>query len=388
MLIASQYNNNYGGSGGSGGYGQSPYGGGGGGGGRYDAPAGNAGYGNQYGGGAYRSSLDASLSRLTALEPSMEMQNNPQNSYPSNTYQTGLPSNPGANRPGGQPGRQQYQEDNADVEGQYGSAAGAENILDECSAIDYAITDLESRLQSFKSLQARILSDRAQIQELDAASADLLGAYRSLAARMKKIKSKPESGSPRNAPQVGRVDRRLKSSLTEFQRIESEFRSSMREQQARQYRIVNPAATEDEVREAVDDPSVQVFQQALVNADRRGQSQSALSAVRTRHAAIQRVEQTMMELAEMFQDLDTLVQQQEVQVQEIEEKGNDVQQNIVQANQQLDTGIKSARNARRLKWIIFWIIVAIIVIVVVVAVVYFLVIKKEATTATNAVTNG
>jgi syntaxin 1B/2/3 len=311
----------------------------------------------------------------------MEMQNNPQNSY-----QTGLPSNPGANRPGGQP---QYGQE-GDVEGQYGAApaAGTDNILDECSAIDYAITDLESRLQAFKSLQARILSDRAQVQELDNASADILGAYRNLAARMKKIKSKPESGSPRNAPQVGRIDRRLKSSLTEFQRIESEFRAQMREQQARQYRIVNPAATEDEVREAVDDPSVQVFQQALINADRRGQSQSALSAVRTRHAAIQRVEQTMMELAELFQDLDTLVQQQEVQVQEIEEKGNDVQQNIVQANQQLDTGIKSARNARRLKWIVFWIIVLVIVIIIAVVVVYFLVIKKEANTATNAVTNG
>jgi syntaxin 1B/2/3 len=136
-------------------------------------------------------------------------------------------------------------------------------ILDECTAVDQTITELESRLQSFRSLQSRILSDRAQISELDSASADIMAAYRNLTTRMKKIKSKPESREPMNAPQVGRVDRRLKGAIGEFQKLESEFRAQMREQQARQYRIVNPNASEAEVREVVEDSSVQVFQQAV-----------------------------------------------------------------------------------------------------------------------------
>jgi syntaxin 1B/2/3 len=143
------------------------------------------------------------------------------------------------------------------------SRSGADTILDDCSAIDRTITDLESRLASFRALQARILSDRANLGEAENAASDIMASYRNLAQRMKNIKSLGESGLPRNAPQVGRVDRRLKASMTEFQRVESEFRGKMREQQARQYLIVNPNATEDEVQQAVEDPGANVFQQAV-----------------------------------------------------------------------------------------------------------------------------
>jgi syntaxin 1B/2/3 len=144
-----------------------------------------------------------------------------------------------------------------------GGESETDNILDDCTAINETIDDLEGRLQELKRLQSQILSDRAPITQLDSSSANIMAAYRNLAARMKKIKSNPKSGAPMNAPQVGRVDRRLKSAMNDFQRIESEFRGQMRDQQARQYRIVNPNATEEEVREIVEDPSIQVFQQAV-----------------------------------------------------------------------------------------------------------------------------
>jgi syntaxin 1B/2/3 len=68
----------------------------------------------------------------------------------------------------------------------------------------------------------------------------------------------------------------------------------------------------------------------------------------------------MIELAELFQDLDTLVLQQDVQVKIIEEKGEEIQENIVKGNEELDTGIKKARAARKKKWICFWLTVIIV----------------------------
>ncbi|KAF2666728.1 t-SNARE [Microthyrium microscopicum] len=249
-------------------------------------------------------------------------------------------------------------------------ASGGNDMLEQCTLIDSSIGELDSRLSTFKALQSRILSDRASITELDGASSELMSSYRSLAQRMKKIKSNPESGSPRNAPQVGRVDRRLKTAMTDFQRLESDFRAQMRDQQARQYRIVNPNATEQEVQQAVEDPNAQIFQQALMNSDRRGQSQSALNAVRARNAAIQNIERQMIELAELFQDLDNIVMQQGEQVAQIEEKAVEVQDNIYQANTQLETGIKSARAARKKKWICLGICVFLLIaIAIVIAVV-------------------
>jgi syntaxin 1B/2/3 len=271
----------------------------------------------------------------TFLADDVEMQNNPQSQYGGNQVNAG------------------------------------DRILDDCQNINEAINDLEARHNSYKALTSRILSDRAQMGELESATADIMTSYRNLADRMRKIKSNPESGSPRNAPQVGRVDRRLKASMQEFQKIESGFRAGMKEQQARQYRIVNPEATEE------------VFQQALMNADRRGQSQSTLNAVRQRHAAIQNIEQTMIELGQLFQDLDNLVLQQDVQVKQIEEKGEDVQENLIKGNEELDTGIKYARAARKKKWICLGIAVLIVLIIIIIVVVYLLVIRQQTKTVTG-----
>jgi syntaxin 1B/2/3 len=150
--------------------------------------------------------------------------------------------------------------------GASGYSSGADSgsdILNQCQAIDRTIDELEERLQGLQSLHSRVLNDRATNAEVDRTNSEIMGAYRALGDRLKKVKSNPESGSPRNAPQVGRVDRRLKKAINEYQRVESDFRRQMQEQQARQYRIVKPDASEEEVREAVEDPNTQVFQQAV-----------------------------------------------------------------------------------------------------------------------------
>jgi syntaxin 1B/2/3 len=159
-----------------------------------------------------------------------------------------------------------------DVDTSYNNAGmvgDGNDILNSCQAIDRTIDELEERLQNLQGLHSRVLNDRATNTEVDRTNADIMNAYRALGDRLKKVKSKPESGSPKNAPQVGRVDRRLKKAINDYQRLESDFRKQMQEQQARQYRIVRPDATDAEVQEAVEDPNVQVFQQAVSDPTRR-----------------------------------------------------------------------------------------------------------------------
>ena len=59
----------------------------------------------------------------------------------------------------------------------------------------------------------------------------------------------------------------------------------------------------------------------------------------------------MRELAQLFQDLETLVVQQEPAVTQIEQKGEEVTENVGKGNTELDGAIKKARAARRKKWI-------------------------------------
>lgn len=85
--------------------------------------------------------------------------------------------------------------------------------------------------------------------------------------------------------------------------------------------------------------------------NRRGQAQTALGAVKQRHAELQRIERTMIELAEMFNEVEQLVVAQEPLVDHTEHNAERVQGDIEQGNTQIDKGIASAKQRRKLKWI-------------------------------------
>lgn len=153
-----------------------------------------------------------------------------------------------------------------DLNGGPGGALGQDPsaILNECRDIDGAIDNLERQLQELQSLQRRFTtSNELGSDQINSMGSSIMDSYRALGQRVKKIKSLPESGNQRNSAQVGRVDRRLKKAINTYQTVESEFRRRVREQQERQYRIVRPDATEEEVRQACEEPNQQIFQQAV-----------------------------------------------------------------------------------------------------------------------------
>jgi syntaxin 1B/2/3 len=86
--------------------------------------------------------------------------------------------------------------------------------------------------------------------------------------------------------------------------------------------------------------------------------------VRARHNELQRIEQTLMELASLFQDLAVLVEQQEVPVAQAEQNAENTTKFIDQGNQHVKKGIISARNARKWKWWCLLIVILIIAIAV------------------------
>lgn len=163
--------------------------------------------------------------------------------------------------------------------------------------------------------------------------------------------------------QVGMLSNSFKSQLRAFQEEERNYSQRYRDAIARQYRIINPDATEQEVNEAAnaDWGDEGIFQQAL-KSNRSGQASSVLGAVRARHNDIQRIEKTMLELNELFVALAEEVAVQEVPVTRIEDDSNNVVTDTKNANEQLTQGVKSARRARKLKWWCFWIVVLIICI--------------------------
>lgn len=72
-----------------------------------------------------------------------------------------------------------------------------------------------------------------------------------------------------------------------------------------------------------------------------------------------------------MEDLATAVVLQEEPIQQTEQHTENVKKDTEAGNVQLDKGIKHARNARRLKWWLFWIVVLIICILALVLGLYF-----------------
>ena len=75
-----------------------------------------------------------------------------------------------------------------------------------------------------------------------------------------------------------------------------------------------------------------------------------LNQVKQRHDAIAQIEQQMIQLAEMFQDLDALVVQQEAAVVNIDQQGEQVTEDVGKANEEISGAIVKARSRNRKKW--------------------------------------
>ncbi|KAL9103468.1 MAG: hypothetical protein Q9163_001496 [Psora crenata] len=263
------------------------------------------------------------------------------------------------------------------------TARDPNGILNECRNIDQGIDSIQGNLVRLRSLQQRAIDDPDASQgtqtndALDRLSSETMTLYRNFGARIKAVKQQKESGDPRNRPQVGLVDRKLKKAINEYQQLDRDFRHKLAAQMERQYRIVRPDASDQEVREAIEDTSNnQVFSQALMTSNRRGQSQSALRAVQGRHEAIQKIERQMIELAQLFQDMEAAVVEQEPAVMDIEQKGEETVVNLGKGNEQLDSAVEKAHAARRKKWICLGIVVLILLIIVAVVVVVVVVTRK------------
>ncbi|KAG6000577.1 hypothetical protein E4U21_005333 [Claviceps maximensis] len=308
------------------------------------------------------------------------------------TYQQQPPQQSGYASGGGYGQDNAYGDSNVEMApigqnpGYGGNAAtgGIRNILDECSGIDNGINEVEHNLEKLRMLQQRSLDDADSSaasnvnRQLDSLSTETMALYRGLTERVRALKSKPPQQIAQYRGQVDRIDRRLKSAIQQYQQIESQFRKRTQEQMKRQYRIVRPDASEEEVKAVVEDTNNnQMFAQALMQSDRQQNARAALSAVQDRHDALLKIEQQMVELSQLFQDMDTLVVQQEAAIIQIEQKGEEVVDNLDKGNEEIGVAVNTARKTRKKKWICLGICVTIIVIVVIIVLIYIFVIRAQ-----------
>ncbi|THV51254.1 hypothetical protein BGAL_0117g00090 [Botrytis galanthina] len=258
---------------------------------------------------------------------------------------------------------------------QPGEQSDPNYILNACRDIDYQIEAANEYINELDRLKNRVGNELDQgviARDLAGIASDSSTAFKGIINEISRLKRMPESGNPRNQPQIGRVQRKLKGTMDQYKAKEMAFEHAVRDQMRREYRIVNAEATEEEVNAAVPNAEPQqMFQQALMTSNRQGQANTTLNAVRQRNEAIKKIEQDIIQIAELFSEMENLVVQQEAAVVNIEMKGEEVVENMDKGVQQMDTAIVSARSRNRKKWYCLGLVVIIVAIIAIVLAVHF-----------------
>jgi len=254
---------------------------------------------------------------------------------------------------------------------------GASTLLTQqafLERVDFAkseIRTLSSNIQEIASLHQRALSSpdsssSAQLENLVTQTQLKNTQIRDQIKYLELDAAKTQDGTKSvKARQAKQLKTDFEKSLNDYRAEEVAYRQRYREQIARQYRIVNPEASESEVNEAseLDWGSEGVFQTAL-KSNRSGQASSVLGAVRARHNELQRIEATLTELAAMFADMAQIVEAQDPVVEHTEQNAIQTQEDVNKANVQIDKANEHARRRNRLKW---WCLLVVVLIILAIA---------------------
>ncbi|CDO72876.1 hypothetical protein BN946_scf185002.g61 [Trametes cinnabarina] len=231
------------------------------------------------------------------------------------------------------------------------------------------ISDLHSRsLNATDDVQNQRVNQ--QLEELVADTSALSNVLRRRIKALQKQGGSGRDGQIRNQ-QTGLVKQKFMEAIQNYQTVEQQYRQKYKQRLERQYKIVKPDASPEEVKAVVDDDQGgQIFGQALMNSNRYGEARSAYREVQERHADIKKIEKTLTELAQLFNDMSILVEQQDEQITAINDTVQEVEKDVETGLNYTTKAVDHARAARKKRWICFILcIVILIIIAIIVAVV-------------------
>ena len=254
----------------------------------------------------------------------------------------------------------QFMNEIQDINSQLDNYSNIINLIDNKQKNFLHGLDLNDEDTDYDSKQIENLVNEAQSLQLD------------LKNRIKNVQTQAvHSRDQTKVDQAETCRKRFLDLIQDYRVVEARNKESTKEQAARQYQIIKPDATDEEIKAVVEDGSQQYFQQALMQSNRRGEARSVLNEVQVRHRELLKLEKTMAELTQLFHDMEELVIEQDQPIQQIEEQVGTAQHDIEQGVGHTNKAVKSAKSARKKKLWCFFICLLIVIILAVILGAYF-----------------
>ncbi|KAK4053510.1 hypothetical protein OIV83_001678 [Microbotryomycetes sp. JL201] len=286
-----------------------------------------------------------------------------------------------------QPQRQQYASVPAaqsyPMQPMNGSGAGGpnnmQNFFAEVESIQDDIKQMQQYVNQVSELHSRRLAttdDQQQAEtashltELTQATSSLTNSIRNRITKLNDQNKRSPAGDPdfnTRKLQIGGLQNSFRRALEEYNLVEKRSRDKYRQRMERQIRIVKPDATQEEIKTAFENQQAgqQIFSQALVQSRQSG-ARAAFADVQQRNQDLRKIEETITELAQMMQDMATLVLEQDESVKQIEASAVQANTDVESGLKQTQQAVKSARRARKMRWACFIILLIIAIVVYVI----------------------
>merc|ERR1719482_1277899 len=147
--------------------------------------------------------------------------------------------------------------------------------------------------------------------------------------------------------------------------LASRYKNKYREKVERQYRIVNPHATKEEIEEAFDSGSQQpeLFTQQILQGPGHAAARSALADIQERHRDITRLETSIAELHQLFLDMSVLVEAQGELLDQIEYTVGQSVNYTGKAVEELRTASKYQKKVRKKMCCVICLILVIVAVI-------------------------
>ncbi|POW00421.1 hypothetical protein PSTT_13137 [Puccinia striiformis] len=292
------------------------------------------------------------LTDLLTLEPYIQNNNYAQEPAPPSSRQTNQPHN-GNHDDKLSSTKESGNIDSYEMKEKY---LDMPSFMDEVSSLNDGIRTVNENVDRVKDFHNRLLSelDEQQHQSISNQLATLTSDTSRLTKNLKNRIHSLQLSISHNQAQFN----------NDINQLNKRVDRNTNQEWSDNIRLFKPDATPEEIRQAVDsDDGGQIFSQALMTSNRYGDARAAFNEVKERHEDVKRIEQTITELMEMFNDLATMVEEQDQLIQNVENNAGEIQRDVEQAGQHITKARDSAASARRKRWICFFVMILILAIV-------------------------
>ncbi|KAK0199113.1 t-SNARE [Armillaria mellea] len=239
------------------------------------------------------------------------------------------------------------------------------DFLSEITSLQEAINNLTNNIRYISTLHTRSLNtasgDETVTRELGIIKEETSKLQNDIRDRIASLANQP--GDDMRVNQTKLIRKRFMDVLQDYRRAEQDFTNRSKQRVGRQFRIVKPDATDDEVKQVIDASAsgTQIFSEAVLSSS-YGEARSAYREVQSRQQDLAQMERTMAELAQLFNDMQGIVEQHDDQIKEIEHTAQEVNVNTERGLSLTEDAVRLARSIRKKKWMCFWLCVCIIAI--------------------------